>query len=680
MNNACVKYVLSAVAVLSSWWCAMMMTACGRAPGDGRSAALAAALAAVDDSVAVNSPYVPDMIRKGLAGAADSLDYYDWYIRYMRYCVQMEVPDSADLRWSQTYGYLAGREPSPRVNGMLGFMLNAQGSFYQKLHYEPAKAIASYRAAYERLSVSDVKHRLPDVCANLGDAYVFANDMPHAAMWYRRALFLADSLGLPEKDNATLYMGLGRIYLNLGDFDLALECYKTADANLALMPLNMQLYFLNNYGNYYYYTEDYGQALAVFKRMRRMLAANGMQDSYEAYLCKVNMADVLLNLGRTAEAARLLDDAYAYFRKIGDTTALYYCHTIGIGLALKAGDTGTVKRILDSERLNTTIDFNMVNIRNRYLREYFVRKGDYRNAYRMLDEGVRRNDSLKHNIANMRASEIMMRYAQDTLKLHHQMEIQEKDADIRTAHMWLYVGVLLIVVLALLLLFGYTYARKRRLQMHMQLMQTQLANVRSRISPHFIFNVLNNRMASSSGDTDELMALVRLIRANLNMSGKYYVSLKEELDFVGYYISVERKIIDEGFVYEVDAPADDVLEAVMVPSMFIQILVENSIKHGLKRREGTKRIRVAVAKGDADCTITVTDNGTGFDIRRSDPSSTKTGMKVIRNTINIINHENKRKIRLGVRNLEAADGSIAGCEVKLVMPLGLKSVYNVNTR
>lgn len=114
--------------------------------------------------------------------------------------------------------------------------------------------------------------------------------------------------------------------------------------------------------------------------------------------------------------------------------------------------------------------------------------------------------------------------------------------------------------------------------------------------------------------------------------------------------------------------------------MFIQILVENSIKHGLKRREGTKRIRVAVAKGDADCTITVTDNGTGFDIRRSDPSSTKTGMKVIRNTINIINHENKRKIRLGVRNLEAADGSIAGCEVKLVMPLGLKSVYNVNTR
>lgn len=679
MKDACVKSILSVVAALS---CAVM-AACGggNGGGDARSAEMTAALAAADDSVAVNSPCALGMIKSGLESATDSLDYYDWYLRYMRYCVQREVPDSADLRWKQVYVYLTRRGRTPRINGMIGFMLNAQGSFYQKLHYEPSKAIRTYRAAYERLAASDVKHRLPDVCANLGDAYVFANDMPHAAMWYRRALFLADSLRLPPEDNVTLYMGLGRIYLNLGDFDLALECYKTADANITLMPLNMQLYFLNNYGNYYYYTEDYKQALAVFRRMRKLLDDNGMQDSYEAYLCKVNTADVLLNLGQTGEASRLLDDAYAYFKEIGDATALYYCRTIGIGLALKAGDTGTVKKILDMDGVNTTIDFNMVNIRHRYLREYFVRKGDYRNAYRILDENVRRNDSLKHNIANMRASEIMMRYAQDTLKLHHKIEIQEKDSDIRAAHMWLYVGALLIVVLALLLLFGYTYARKRRLQMHMRLMQAQLANVRSRISPHFIFNVLNNRMSKApGGDAGELMALVKLIRANLNMSGKYYVSLKEELDFVGYYVGIERQVIGGDFVYEVDAPADDVLDGIMVPSMFIQILVENSIKHGLKGRGGRKRLRVSVVKGEADCTITVADNGTGFDIRRSDPSSTKTGMKVIRNTINIINHDSKRKIRLGIRNLEAADGSIAGCEVTLIMPLGLKSVYDVDAR
>ena len=189
----------------------------------------------------------------------------------------------------------------------------------------------------------------------------------------------------------------------------------------------------------------------VFGRMERLLVGHGMQDTYDMYLCKVNMADVQLNLGNTDEAARLLDEAYAYFMKVGDAVALYYCRTIGIGLALRAGDTAKVRRILDLDDPKATIDFNLVNIRHRYLLEYFVKKGDYRRAYFLLDYNVRRNDSLKHNLANMRASEIMMRYEQDTLKLNHQIEIQEKDADIRAAHMWLYVGVLLIVVLVLLL-------------------------------------------------------------------------------------------------------------------------------------------------------------------------------------------------------------------------------------
>lgn len=673
--NTLVKAINATVAVLAC----IVAVSCGdgSVPGDERSASTAAALAAADDSMAVNSPSVPGMIKRGMSAAADSLDYYDWYLRHIRHSIQVGVPDTSALRWTQTYKYLSGRKPTPRVNGMMGFLLNAQGSYYQKLHYEPSKAIAAYRAAYGRLAESDCKHRLPDVCANLGDAYVFANDMPRAAMWYRRALFIADSLRLPAEDDVTLYMGLGRIYLKLGDYGLAQSCYETADRNFNLMSLNMRMYFLTNYGNYYYYIGDYKRAAEVFGRMERLLVGHGMQDTYDMYLCKVNMADVQLNLGNTDEAARLLDEAYAYFMKVGDAVALYYCRTIGIGLALRAGDTAKVRRILDLDDPKATIDFNLVNIRHRYLLEYFVKKGDYRRAYFLLDYNVRRNDSLKHNLANMRASEIMMRYEQDTLKLNHQIEIQEKDADIRAAHMWLYVGVLLIVVLVLLLLFGFTYSRKRRLQMHMQLMQTQLANVRQRISPHFIFNVLNNRMAKAgAGGAGDLMALAKLIRANLDISGRYYVSLKEELDFVGYYVSVERQVIGGDFSFSVDAPPDDVLRGVMVPSMFIQILVENSIKHGLKNRPGHKSIEIAVRKGGGECVITVTDNGTGFDIRHSDPSSTKTGMKVIRNTINLINHGNKRKIRLGIRNLEADDGTVAGCQVTLTLPLGLKTVFD----
>lgn len=674
-----VKIISTTLALLAG----IVTASCGgdNVPDDTRSDKMKAALTALDESLAVNSPHAPEMIRHGLENATDSLDYYDWLLRLLRYRVLRGGPDTSFTHWRQTYGYLLKQEQTPRVNGMMAFLFNTQGSYYQKLHYKPEKAIKAFENAYEKLIDSDCKHKMPDVCANLGDAYVFANDMPHAAMWYRRALFIADSLRLPAKDDVTLYMGLGRIYLNLQDFDSALNCYKRADKSFSLMSVNMQLYFLTNYGNYYYYAKDYKKAEAVFRRQEKLLAKNGMQDSYEMYICELNMADVLLNLGQTAEATRLLDRADAYFNKIGDATAIYYCNTIRIGLALKEGNTAKAKSILDKETPPATIDFNLVNIRHRYLLEYFVRKGDYKKAYLTLEDNVRRNDSLKHNIANMRASEIMMRYSQDSLRLHSKMLLQEKDAHIRTAYLWLYVDILLIAVLVLLLLFGITYYRKRRLKMYMQLMHTQLANVRSRISPHFIFNVLNNRIANTNGsDAGELMTLVKLIRANLNMTGKYYVSMKEELDFVGYYISVERHIIGDDFTYEVNAPSDDELAEIMVPSMFIQILVENSIKHGLKNRKGAKRICVDITKGETDCTITVTDNGTGFDIRNSNPSSTKTGIKVIRNTINIINHENKRKIRLDIKNIDAPDGSVAGCQVTLVLPLGLKTVHDLNAK
>lgn len=673
------KIISTTLALLAG----IVTASCGgdNVPDDTRSDKMKAALTALDESLAVNSPHAPEMIRHGLENATDSLDYYDWLLRYLRYRVLRGGPDTSFTHWRQAYGYLLKQEQTPRVNGMMAFLFNTQGSYYQKLHYKPEKAIKAFENAYEKLIDSDCKHKMPDVCANLGDAYVFANDMPHAAMWYRRALFIADSLRLPAKDDVTLYMGLGRIYLNLQDFDSALNCYKRADKSFSLMSVNMQLYFLTNYGNYYYYAKDYKKAEAVFRRQEKLLAKNGMQDSYEMYICELNMADVLLNLGQTAEAKRLLDRADAYFNKIGDATAIYYCNTIRIGLALKEGNTAKAKSILDKETPPATIDFNLVNIRHRYLLEYFVRKGDYKKAYITLEDNVRRNDSLKHNIANMRASEIMMRYSQDSLRLHSKMLLQEKDAHIRTAYLWLYVDILLIAVLVLLLLFGITYYRKRRLKMYMQLMHTQLANVRSRISPHFIFNVLNNRIANTNGsDAGELMTLVKLIRANLNMTGKYYVSMKEELDFVGYYISVERHIIGDDFTYEVNAPSDDELAEIMVPSMFIQILVENSIKHGLKNRKGAKRICVDITKGETDCTITVTDNGTGFDIRNSNPSSTKTGIKVIRNTINIINHENKRKIRLDIKNIDAPDGSVAGCQVTLMLPLGLKTVHDLNAK
>ena len=306
-------FMLAASAALA----AFALAACGgrTACADARTDSLTAALKAADDSVAVNSPYALDMINEGMATAADSLDYYDWYLRLMRYSVQRDVPDTASLRWRQASRFLSECRRTPRVDGMTAFLLNAKGSYYYKLHFEPGKAVNAYSKAYTLLFGSDSEYRLPDVCANLGDAYVAANDMPRAAWWYRRALFLADSLGLPEKDYASLYMGLGRIYLNLGDFDLAGSCYRTADEKIDLLPLNMQLYFLNNYGNYYYYKGDYrGAGIRFWTR--------GMYEkAREMFVLSKDRSLIDLMDAATGKGGRLDYAIVDYFTEIDDPAA-----------------------------------------------------------------------------------------------------------------------------------------------------------------------------------------------------------------------------------------------------------------------------------------------------------------------------------------------------------------------
>ena len=639
-----------------------------------RTAQLDKALRAIDDSLSANAASTLTMIQQGLSHTKDSLAYCDYYIRYIRHNVTFCAEDTFPHQWNKLASHLSQQQPTPRIYGMLGYLYNTRGFYEMKFKNRAGKKTMLYFCkAYQYLQKSDAKQSMPDVCANIGDAYINTNNLPQAAMWYRRALFLADSLKLSDKSAITLYMGLGRIYVALADFDAALKCYQQADKQIQLLPLNMQIYFLNNYGNYYYYDKKYAEALRNFLRLKRLLIHSKLENSIDMYVCKLNMADTYLNLGNTKLAYDNLNQSEAFFNKIDYKLALYYCHTVRIGLALRQGNTAEVERILSSEGNMGNIEYNMVNIRQRYLREYYVKTGQYKKAYDNLVESNACNDSLQHNITHMRTAEIMMRYTNDTLSLHHHIEMQKKDAHIRKVQ-WFSFGVaMLTLTLIFLVLYLLTLIRKRRLQTSMQLMELKLQNARNRISPHFIFNVLNNRIShTSQQDADELMALAKLIRANLNMSGKFYITLKEELDFVKYYISVERHNIGSDFTFELHAPEDSETQQVAVPSMFIQILTENAIKHGLKGKEGPKRLSVNVQKGTGTWINTVTDNGPGFDIRRTNPDSTKTGLRIIRSTISAINRTHKHKLKMSINNLKDSSGQITGCQIAIELPDDLK--------
>ena len=635
----------------------------------------------LDDSIAALAPSALQAIERGMNEANDSTTYYEYVLREARYYSLTERPERADTLidrvtafvMHQDDGYYAinGTCLSPRLNSLIAGTKACQAARDMSCHRDPRHIVSLYNDTYQLLLNSDSKHNLPKTCANMADAFLLCNDLPNAAKWYRRALFLVDSLDLPQKENITLYMGLAQIYLTLRNYNKAKLYYDQTKPHVKDMSPSMQAYYINNLGNFYYFQGDYKHALLTFLRMKKMLEQHGMVRTFDMYLCKINLADVFLNLGKLNDATAMLDDVEPYFRAQGDNTSIYYCNTIRFGIAVRAGRMQEAGRLMADKTDESLIPYTLVNIRNRYKRRYYELTGNYDKAYALLNRSIAYNDSIEHNLSNMRTTEIMSRFTTDTLQLHRDLAIEHKNAEIQSIKFTSTLAISIAVTSILLLILWYLYLRKRRFKIQLRMMNLKLDNIRNRISPHFMFNVLNNRIIKSDvKESNELTELAQLIRANLDMSSTLGVELQKELEFVQQYIRVESYLMGDDFHFNIDIAPDVDASSVRIPSMFIQILTENALKHALRNKEGIKLLSITVRREQHNTVIRVTDNGPGFNpatLRR------KTGMNIISQTIAVINVRNKDKIRFAIRNICSPDGQqTKGCEATLKVPDGVK--------
>jgi two-component system LytT family sensor kinase len=145
------------------------------------------------------------------------------------------------------------------------------------------------------------------------------------------------------------------------------------------------------------------------------------------------------------------------------------------------------------------------------------------------------------------------------------------------------------------------------------LMQARLDALTSQINPHFLFNTLNSVSALIRTDPNQARAVVlklsnilrRLLRKHDNFS-----PLREELSFIEDYLSIEVMRFGDKlhFEREIDPRTLDML----VPSMLIQPLVENCIKHGLSSKVEGGTIRMRTRRTEARLHLTVEDDGVGI--------------------------------------------------------------------
>jgi two-component system LytT family sensor kinase len=145
------------------------------------------------------------------------------------------------------------------------------------------------------------------------------------------------------------------------------------------------------------------------------------------------------------------------------------------------------------------------------------------------------------------------------------------------------------------------------------LVEARLAALTSQINPHFLFNTLNS--VSSLIRTDPDQARVMVVRLSkvlrrLLRKHEHFSALREELSFIEDYLAIEVVRFGDKLRFEKDV-AQDTLD-MLVPSMLLQPLVENCIKHGLSTKVEGGTIRIRTQRNGARLALSVEDDGVGI--------------------------------------------------------------------
>ncbi len=148
------------------------------------------------------------------------------------------------------------------------------------------------------------------------------------------------------------------------------------------------------------------------------------------------------------------------------------------------------------------------------------------------------------------------------------------------------------------------------------LREAEFELLESQISPHFIFNVLEsiNMRAAQAGQMDVcqvVTSLAELLRANILHKGRQKVTFRQELEYVNYYLSLQKMRFEDKLNYSIEFADEDVLNCYL-PKLTIQPLVENAVVHGTQKKRCGGRVSVRI--WEEDCIyIRVQDDGAGFD-------------------------------------------------------------------
>ncbi len=538
----------------------------------------------------------------------------------------------------------------------------------------------------------------------LGTAHEYLSNYTISVEYFLNALQLYHRAGNENQNGLTeVYINLGSLYRELSLFNTALSYY---DTTLSIHTRNgNELGISNVYnsiGNLYDDMDDQTKALEFYNKSLDINKSLGNEHGIAGNL--TNLGVIYSSQKKYAIAWDYLQQALSEFERRGNkSSACTVLNELG-RICTNAPDSFLRNRnIPPSQRYNKALTYlkkslrlaqeieavNQETFAYEALIKTYEAKKDIVNAFEASKRYIHLHDSL---MSDETKSEITKKEGQfefdrkeSLLKTEHEKKEALSTAEIKRQRVVKNSAMGIAAVILLAASFSFVFYKRRRdaekekveSDFKARVSDTEMKALRSQMNPHFIFNSLNS-IADFIAHNDTkaadnyLLKFAKVMRMILENSEQKEVSISDDLNALELYMQLESLRMKNKFSYEIKTDDDIDLENTMIPPLILQPFVENSIWHGISKKEGQGHISIKIKKSGDMIKCIVEDNGIGRSKsvswkEESEKQEKKSlGMKITNARIEIIN-----KLKGSKAGVELSDLT-EGLKVVVSLPLELK--------
>jgi len=547
--------------------------------------------------------------------------------------------------------------------------------FRNKSNY--INALAYHKKALDIAVNSNNKKQLADCYNMVGVVYRRIDENSLALDMHLKAMNYAEEVGDTFNISVSLN-GIGNVNLSLERYQAAIEYFKKSMAISRRTNKLGQAINQNNIGEAYLKSGLYDTALIYFNRSLEM---NRQINSIVGQsICFNSIGDTYIAKNEPQKALSFLLKALTLTRETGD---LIY---VAVSLT-RVGETyfqlhdfdNAAKYLIEGYELSRRIGSRyQAQDAAEHLAYLHEAQGDYKVALKYFKIRSLYKDTLinEKNIYHVTTLETVF----ETEKQHNKInELNQRAAEqnLKISKQKTFISVILLVVLLIGVLL-FLAIRQSQLKTKYNNLKHQQKLLRTQMNPHFIFNalsaiqvyILENDMERSSRFLADFAKLMRQVLRNSNYD---YITLREEIDTLNYYIELQRLRFANPFHYNVEIDAGITPENMMIPPMLAQPFLENAIEHGLRPLVGEGTITLRFKKKGQNMVVEVEDNGIGIDqtVKNKDNSHESMALKITLERLDIIKKDTGKPVFFEIIDRHFIDPNESGTRVRIEFPIKL---------